>query len=260
MRDHELVDHLAAAATARRSHVQPLGGWEVRIDPELPFRRSNSTIAFGDGSSFDVDARIDEVAARYRIHGLEPRVRMVPSAGPPDLDARLERLGYVIDAPVDILVADLSDVVAATRSAVVEARVDSVLDATRLSPVAVDTGSLARLEGYARLLAGIVPEHRIATADVDGELAALGIGVVDRGWLGVFGMLTRRSARRRGAARAVLGALARQADVDGATRAYLQVEADNVGAQDLYSSAGFRYSHSYHYRVLRWAASRPRCR
>jgi GNAT superfamily N-acetyltransferase len=251
VRDHELVDHLAAAATARRTSVHRLGAWEVRIDPELPFRRSNSTIPFGDESTFDVDERIDDMAARYRIRDLEPRVQIVPSADPPDLDAQLERRGYVIDAPVDILVADLPDVVAATESADVESRVDSALDATRLSPVAVDTGSLVRLEGYARLLAGIVPEHRIATADVDGALAALGIGVVDRGWLGVFGMLTRRSARRRGAARAVLGVLARQADLVGATRAYLQVEAENVGAQNLYSSAGFRYSHSYHYRVLR---------
>lgn len=231
--------------------MQRLGGWEVRIDPELPFRRSNSTIAFGDGSSFDVDERIDEVAARYRIQRLEPRVQMVRSADPPDLDARLERRGYVIDAPVDILVADLTDVVTATRSVDPTTRVDSVLDVTRLSPVAADKSTLARLEGYAQLLAGIVPEHRIATADVDGEVAALGIGVVDRGWLGIFGMVTRRSARRRGAARAVLSALAHQADLVGATRAYLQVEADNVGAQNLYSSAGFRYSHSYHYRVLR---------
>jgi GNAT superfamily N-acetyltransferase len=252
VRDHELVDRLAAAATARRTHVQPVGGWEVRIDPELPFQRSNCAIPFGDGSAFDVDARVDDVEARYRTRGRVPRVQIVPSADPADLDARLARRGYVVEAPVDVLVADLTTMILASSPPCGHGLVvDSRLNWPKLASFADDERALVRLEGYARLLTDIAADHCVASADVDGECAAHGIGVVDRGWLGVFGMFTRHSARRHGAARAVLRALADRALTDGATRAYLQVETDNVGAQQLYSSAGFRYSHSYHYRVLR---------
>jgi len=82
-------------------------------------------------------------------------------------------------------------------------------------------------------------------------VVGVGFGVVERGWLGVFGMATAEAERRRGVAVAVLGALTRVAAGWGwgAERVYLQVEEGNAAARALYARAGFTPSHRYHYRV-----------
>jgi GNAT superfamily N-acetyltransferase len=62
-------------------------------------------------------------------------------------------------------------------------------------------------------------------------------------------MGTRRDARRRGAATSILHALARWGHGRDAARMYLQVEAMNDGARQLYTRAGFEMAYRYHYRT-----------
>jgi GNAT superfamily N-acetyltransferase len=89
---------------------------------------------------------------------------------------------------------------------------------------------------------------RFALAEVDGVPAATAIGVRHDTWLGVFSLTVAPHARRRGIAGAVMNALEQWAASDGATRTYLQVEADNAGALSLYAGRGMAIAHSYHYR------------
>lgn len=53
--------------------------------------------------------------------------------------------------------------------------------------------------------------------------------------------------RRRGLASVVMAALALRALEEGASAAWLQVEAENVGARALYSGMGFSAHHAYHH-------------
>ena len=62
--------------------VQIVGTWQLRADPDLPFRRTNATIPFaGESTDFDVDARIDAVEHFYRERGLP---RAFSSGRPPN--------------------------------------------------------------------------------------------------------------------------------------------------------------------------------
>jgi len=72
--------------------------------------------------------------------------------------------------------------------------------------------------------------------------------VVDTGWAGVFGLATLPRARRNGAARGVLAALAGWAGAHHGDHLYLQVERGNVPAVRLYERAGFTEICAYHYR------------
>ncbi|WP_162907351.1 GNAT family N-acetyltransferase, partial [Allorhizocola rhizosphaerae] len=76
-------------------------------------------------------------------------------------------------------------------------------------------------------------------------LLAMARGTVTRGWLGLHHVETAAAARRRGLARAAVGALARWGEAHGARHAYLQVQDDNAGAIALYESLGFKTQHSY---------------
>jgi ribosomal protein S18 acetylase RimI-like enzyme len=70
---------------------------------------------------------------------------------------------------------------------------------------------------------------------------------VEEPWVGIFAMRTHPDHRRRGLARGVLSTLLAHAEHSGARRAYLQVEAANLGAIDLYRRAGFSEAYRYSY-------------
>ena len=100
-----------------------------------------------------------------------------------------------------------------------------------------------------RLLERVGPRSAYITVSADGEPIAIGRAVADDGWTGVFGMATTLRARRRGAGRSVLSAIARWACRRDAPRLYLQVERSNTTARRVYAAAGFTEIATYHYRV-----------
>ncbi|ERK67898.1 ribosomal-protein-alanine acetyltransferase domain protein, partial [Leifsonia aquatica ATCC 14665] len=67
------------------------------------------------------------------------------------------------------------------------------------------------------------------------------------GWGGLYAVATLPSARRRGLARALTTALAREAAAHGVDRLWLQVVADNSAAIALYESLGFVPASRYEY-------------
>jgi N-acetylglutamate synthase len=249
-----LLDRLAVNAT-RPGTVEVLGGWLVRADETLPFRRCNSVVPCRDASAAgDVDQRISTVEAFYRSRGLPPRFQLSGCPWPADLDDLLAERGYSIEAPVDVLVGTVDGLRAAAPTASPgRVRTADTLDEAWLAAWPGDDlvdSTRSRLRAYRRLLSGIAPESVVVTLDVDDTPGAVGLAVIERGWMGIFGMVTRSDLRRRGAARSILTALAEAGRVRGAATLYLQVEQDNVAAQSLYGSVGLTRSHCYHYRSL----------
>ena len=107
-----------------------------------------------------------------------------------------------------------------------------------------------RLETLARIPA----PRAFGRLDVDGVPAAIGACAVEGDWAGVFAMRTDPAHRRKRLAWRVLGSLLGAAAGAGATRAWLQVEADNSGAIVLYRAAGFEEAYRYRY----WTREAPR--
>jgi ribosomal protein S18 acetylase RimI-like enzyme len=244
-----LLDELAVNATGATT-FQVVDGWLLRAAPEFPFRRTNSVFPNGGTGTID-DAPFDVVADYYRSRGLPVRYQLSPAARPAGLDERLARDGYEIEAPVDILVAELGAVVDRTTTGwhvtVAEGISDDWARAYgRLH--GTDDTIASRIEAYGRLMRTVAPRVVAATLDADGAPGGIGFGVVERGWLGIYGMATRPDVRRRGVATAILHALAR-ASAPEASNVYLQVEIDNDGAQHCYRRAGFAREYGYHYRV-----------
>src|SRR5258705_6356963 len=95
----------------------------------------------------------------------------------------------------------------------------------------------------------------VLTAVVDGEVAfatsfgaAVGRGSVTESpdgtrWVGLSAVHVVETARRRGLARELCGSLSSWGAERGATRAYVQVLADNAVATRLYESMGFSVHH-----------------
>jgi N-acetylglutamate synthase len=249
-----LLDELAANATTA-GVVQVLDGWLLRVAPDLPFRRSSSAVplAPGDARTDRLEALVAGAERFYERWGVPCRFQLTPTAATPAIDALLAARGYVVEAPVEVLAGPLEPLAAAgdpaIEVAVEPSLTDRGVDAWLASPHARADERADRLQGFARLLPRIGPPSLVAWAAIDGRPAAVGIGVVERGWLGIFGMATLPGARRRGCARAVAAALAVAAAAQGARSAYLQVEQGNGAARSLYRRLDLAPHHAYHYRT-----------
>ncbi len=197
--------------------------------------------------------RLAHVESWYGARGLPPMFQIDPGVHP-ELDALLAARGYRAEARVSVQVAEAR---AVARGAAPDARVFERLTDEWFELSAL-RGRFARVAPtYRGLLERIGERATFALASVDGRPAAAGMGVLcpTGRAMGVFSMLTVPEARRRGAGRAVLSALATAALERGALELYLLVERDNAGALALYASASFRELYGYHYRVGALSAS-----
>ncbi len=242
-----VLDEVAANATPAPI-TRLVDGWLAKCAPGLPFRRANAVLpAVGAGSDpARAGAVLDELVSWYGSQGMRLTVQ-VPSTDPA-LDGLLAGRGFEVDAPVDVLVATpFAPAEAAAAAPGIEVAASVGVDAGWAAEYGAvhgeDATSRARVEAYGRMLADLGPAAVAVVARRHGDLAGVGFGVRERGWLGVFGMGTAPAHRRQGVARAVLGALAIGTD------AYLQVEVDNRAAQALYRGLGFTPSHGYHDRM-----------
>ena len=95
---------------------------------------------------------------------------------------------------------------------------------------------------------GRLDRVRIPCAYARSEAAA-GRGTLHGEWLGIYELATLPEARRRGAASAIVGALAAWGAARGARPAYLMVEEGNAPAHAMYARLGIRRAYGYSYRV-----------
>lgn len=210
-----------------------LGGWTLRAAGGFT-RRANSALATGD-PGMPLDDALAAVVRWYGERGTTPYVQL-PDSSPyaAELDAR----GWVREADTLVRTAPLAPLTRLPRAAG-EITLARTPDAGWLAAYH-RTGDLA--DAALRVVSG-GPSVWFASTP-----GAIGRAVVEGRWA-LFGAVEVIPERRRqGLAGAVMGALARRAAEEGATAAYLQVEADNDGARHLYDKLGFTDHHGYHYR------------
>ncbi|MFI0900178.1 GNAT family N-acetyltransferase [Streptomyces sp. NPDC020983] len=210
-----------------------LGGWTLRAAGGFT-RRANSALANGD-PGMPLDDALAAVVRWYGERGTTPYVQL-PDSSP--FAAGLDARGWVREADTLVRTAPLAPLTRLPRTAA-EVALSRTPDAGWLAAYH-RTGDLA--EAALRVVSG-GPSVWFASTP-----GAIGRAVVDGRWV-LFGAVEVIPERRRqGLATAVMGALARRAAEEGATAAYLQVEADNDAARRLYDGLGFTDHHGYHYR------------
>jgi GNAT superfamily N-acetyltransferase len=216
------LEHAAALAWPGVEH-EWLSGWLLRFGHGST-RRANSAVPLDVPTGGGVGTLIDWYATR----GLAPLVAA------PD---RLLRVppGVPTDAENLVMTGDV----------------------TTQRPFAVSIAARPDNE-WLRLYRREVPVD-VLTAVIDGEVAfataagaAVGRGAVTESpdgtrWVGLSAVHVADGARRRGLARGLCEALLAWAAERGATRAYVQVLADNTAATRLYESMGFSVHHRSRY-------------
>jgi N-acetylglutamate synthase len=243
-----LQERAARALPAER--VEKVGGWWLRHAPDCAWW-AGTVLPHGDAGPGGLLRGVLAAEEFYARHGVAARFQISPPTCPEGLDAVLAERGYRHRSPVSLRAAPSARVLREARAADSpqagwdDRPTPEWFDAWRV--VHGGGGGDSRAEWD--MLARVERPAAYARAMIGGEVAAVGRAVADTGWAGVFGMATLPRARGRGAARAVLAALAGWAVAHGADRMYLQVERDNAPALRLYERAGFDELCGYHYRV-----------
>ncbi len=234
------------------AEVAALAGWRLRYTAGVT-RRANSVWPNGATGELEVAEKLLAAEAFYRARKLPTRYQISPAAQPLDLDDQLAARGYTAVARTAVQVAPITTLLAKTPplrqyptfAIEVAETFDEEWFAAYMDFAEEDAAGFAiRRE----ILQRIGASTGFALLQIDDQPAAVGLGVVEAGWLGIFCMGTAPAFRRRGAARTILRTLAIWAQMQDADHAYLQVMDKNSAARPLYAGIGFQTLYHYHYR------------
>ena len=245
--DVRIVEGCAAHAWPPTS-ITRLSGWQLRYSPGVTNRRANSVLPIYGDVQGDLSRQIKEVEAFYAARNLPSRFMVSPAAQPCDLDMQLEQAGYFIDAPTYVQWAKTKTALNACCSTADVELIASPTDAW-MAVYMEGVEDAPEIALKKDLIGRIKADHVLAQVRGEGGLMAVGLGVFEQGWVGIFCMHTLKTCRRQGLARQLLGELAGWASHKKAPDMYLQVEQDNPVAQTFYESAGFTTQYGYHYRT-----------
>ena len=158
--------------------------------------------------------------------------------------------GYTVDALTAVQIAPLETVLARTASnSAYKITISETFDERWFAAYCESEGVSGTPATVRRgILRRIGPRAGFALLEMEGQIVTVGLGVVERGWLGLFSLTSRPEFRRQGAATALIHGLSQWSQQHGATQMYLQVMASNAPALRLYQQLGFETLYHYHYR------------
>jgi ribosomal protein S18 acetylase RimI-like enzyme len=214
------------------------GDWILRAAGGYS-KRANA-VSIITTSRENLAANVDAAEKFYHCRGLAPMFRISPLFDPA-LDEVLATRGYGRMDETCVLVADLSDTAQASRHVIVETTLTSDWRQGYAAISGMTTSDI-------KIFSAILSQIEIPSAYAHIDTHAFGRATLDTGLLGLYSIATDPSVRRQGLARGLCESLLHWGISQGATHAYLAVEADNTAALALYHRLGFIPAYRYHYR------------
>lgn len=228
--------------------MQVYDGWILRFS-HFYTHRTNCVEPIG-ASILPLEEKVPYCESIYR-HWQSPCIFKISPLTDPDLDTMLIRRGYHVEHEVDVMVASLKEGSGLCRRELPGLTVKSRVDNEWLD-------GLFRLKRMAdpvhhrivpAMYAAIPMDEIVVCVFRGGKVAATGLGILDRGYVGIYAIHVAEEYRRQGLARGIVQTLLDEGQKRGASMAYLQVVSDNAPAKGLYRSLGFRHSYSCYFRV-----------
>ena len=221
------------------------GTWALRLTAGHPAKRLNSLNPLDPGDARRLPERLERAARLFEGFGRPLIVRQSPLT-PPELIALLDELGWEAfdDSRVmalDLRRTDLTDAIVRVPLRDVGRWIDQ--------SAAMESFEAAVKPGLAELIASVEGEVGLFLSETsDGEPLAAVMAVRFGDLVGLFEIVSSPKGRRRGHGRAIMHSAMAWGRGNGATRAWLQVQADNIPACTLYEREGFQEMYRYAYR------------
>ncbi len=223
---------------ARRTFM--IGGWLLRLSDGYS-KRANSVSALAPDLPFEAVRCAAE--ALFDRHARPTIFRLSPLS-PVDVDAALQAAGYRLIDPSLVMTAIID-----TTTTPEAVRIGTAPDPAWSNGFAEASGLDERdRDLHHVMVSSIALTSAFAAVMENGRPVAFGLGVHERGMVGIFDVVVAPRHRGRGHGRMITRALLAWGGQAGAGEAYLQVGAQNLAARRLYADLGFRDAYPYHYR------------
>ena len=228
-----------------------LDGWLLRFAEGYTRRANSIQPLYSAVQESNLIDHIEHCESLYaHTHRQDVVFKMTDAALPIDLDTVLAERGYRREADTSVQTLDLSTFALpglAAGQATIQSHVsDEWLAAyTKMANVTSQHRRVLRQ----MLNSIVVPTTAFAMLRCDGEIAAVGVAVMERGYVGLFDINTAPQWRGQGFGTQVVASLLAWGRDKGATCAYLQVMRNNPAALRLYAKLGFAEAYGYWYRV-----------
>lgn len=264
----KLIEELSLNAWPSHK-IELYDGWIIRFSHNYTYR-TNSVEQIG-ASTIPVDEKIEYCESVYRNFRTPVSFKINPLLDPA-FDMFLERRGYVVRHVTEVMMLDLDDASFHPYPSIAEeyefygrnsglpSWIDYPLDVTvSLRDTITDEWiqGLFRLNGTVNpVLRRIVPsmykaipkETIVANIEIDGRMVASGLGILDRGYLGLYAIYVEPGCRKKNYARSICSAILSEGRKRGCQKSYLQVVKGNQAAKSLYKSLGYRDFYTYWFR------------
>jgi len=243
--DYKMIEELTL------NNWQPLqtllyDGWVLRFADGYT-KRANSVnpILY---STMDVHEKIAACEQIYSDRQLRTVFKITPFANPQELDQILERKGYsrVDSTSVQLLALDSLAEVSSPSASV---RLDEQLTSEWIDAYCRMSGNARHRETVVRMTRNIITRCCFISLYAGDTIVACGLGVVERGYLGLFDIVTDARYRNQGYGEQLVRHLLQWGKSCGASHAHLAVVIGNTPAEKLYAKLGFREIYRYWYRV-----------
>ena len=236
----------AAADALPSAHTESYDGWRLRYNYGVT-RRANSVLAEYEGEII-LEEKLERVEAWYKDLGVKVRFQLCPSSKPEGLQNTLVQRDYSIHSGANVMRAKVQDVLLAKQNKTINIELKSTLNAAWLKVYETcEAAPLEKANIRKQMLEKLECPAAFAIAFIEGEPAAVGLGVLGHQCAGVFNMATLPQMRKQGAAKAVLLGISGWAQELKARQIYLQVAEENHVAQSVYKKSGFQMLYTYRY-------------
>lgn len=220
-------------------------GWLLRFAGGVT-KRSNS-VSLLYPSSIDPSEKIAFCDALYRSQGITPCFKITDSAFPEGIDEALAEKGYLICADISFQTMQIGEVERTNDPSLI---LESDLNPFWIGEfIRMNRFDPARQPVYEAIMRQVMTPKCLVSIQHDLKTVAVGLGVLEGKYIGIFDLVVDPAVRRKGLARMVMDAILHWGRQNGAETAYLQVLTDNDPALQLYRSMGFREIYRYWYRM-----------
>ena len=234
------LEHLSDL-TWPADEIKEIGKWRLRISDGFTMR-ANSVLPTGAAPfgepNLDLSKAVDEVVKIYQEKDLTPTFTL-PLPLYEELDNYLAGLGWKVKIGAEYLINDIPD------NLDLESVDFQIVITSEPTPEWLALQSDHQLERIMRNY----PAH-YAEIKFDNQTVAIGRIATFGKWSLATRVYVNPEFRGKGIGALLMRALMAAAKGDGATKIGLQVDSENGAGLALYKSMGFRFHHSYNYRVL----------
>lgn len=218
-------------------------GWVIRMSDGVT-RRVNSVYSLYP-STLELEEKVSHCESLFEENGLRKVFKLTDMETSSPLEDFLLKRGYTESGRTHIKTMDLDDL-----------NFSPDLDIEILSDFSRqwfrDLCSAKSLSGIDKKVYGdswkmVLPRQCFISLKKDGTRFAFGRGVLDSGYIGIYGIYVHEEFRRKGYGEVLTTALMAYGRDHGCQSAYLQVEDDNPKAIRLYEKIGFEEQYQYWY-------------